>query len=182
MGLSNGLSCVAGCFSLCLNPHRCLQSEVLSLHFPALKPWVVGLSCSPVVPPSYPQANVRLPGPPATALPSILAAQLPISTLLPVWVSVSSLTPWLSGFHTVRFSGSSGWFLFLNLLLSFFWLCEEAWCVYLCLHLGWKSPIYYGNFINFTLHSPKNVLYSAMSFVALQHSEKPFFLPLSLTT
>ena len=30
-------------------------------------------------------------------------------------------------------------FLFLNLLLSFFWLCEEAKCVYLCLHLGWKS-------------------------------------------
>ena len=30
-------------------------------------------------------------------------------------------------------------FLFLNLLLSFFWLCKEAQCVYLPLHLGWKS-------------------------------------------
>ena len=26
----------------------------------------------------------------------------------------------------------------LNLLFPFFWLCEEAQCVYLCLHLGWK--------------------------------------------
>ena len=42
-----------------------------------------------------------------------------------VWTSVSSLTPWLLDFHIVRFSGSSGYFLFLN-LLSFFWLCEDA--------------------------------------------------------
>ena len=32
------------------------------------------------------------------------------------------------------------WLFFVfKLLLSFFWLCEEAQCVYLCLHLGWKS-------------------------------------------
>ena len=31
------------------------------------------------------------------------------------------------------------YFLFLNLLLSFFWLCKEAQCVYLHLHLGWKT-------------------------------------------
>ena len=30
-------------------------------------------------------------------------------------------------------------FFVLKLLLFFFWLCEEAQCVYLCLHLGWKS-------------------------------------------
>ena len=35
-------------------------------------------------------------------------------------------------------SGSSGYFLFLNLLLSFFWLCQEPKRIYLCLHLGWK--------------------------------------------
>ena len=39
-------------------------------------------------------------------------------------MNVSSLTPWLLDFYTVQFSGSSGYFLFLN-LLSFFWLCEE---------------------------------------------------------
>ena len=34
--------------------------------------------------------------------------------LLPVWTNVSSLFPWLSDFHAVRFSVSSGCFLFLN--------------------------------------------------------------------
>ena len=56
-----------------------------------------------------------------------------------VWVNVSSLTPWLLDFHTVRFSVSSGCFFVFKLLLSFFWLCEEAQCIYLLLHLGWKS-------------------------------------------
>ena len=55
---------------------------------------------------------------------------------LPVWMNISSLTP--SDFHTVRFSGTSGYFLFLNLLLSFFQLCEEAKDIYLCINLGWK--------------------------------------------
>ena len=62
--------------------------------------------------------------------------------LLPVWMNVSSLTPWLLDFLTVWFSGSPGCFLFLNLLLSFFQLCEEAQCIYLCLHLGRKSAIF----------------------------------------
>ena len=31
------------------------------------------------------------------------------------------------------------WLFFVfKLLLSFFWLCKEAQCVCLCLHLGWK--------------------------------------------
>ena len=53
-------------------------------------------------------------------------------------MNVSSLTPWLWDIHTVWFSVSSGCFLFLNVLLSFFGLCEEAQCIYLCLHLGRK--------------------------------------------
>ena len=32
------------------------------------------------------------------------------------------------------------WLFFVFKLLSFFWLCEEAQCVYLRLHLGRKSP------------------------------------------
>ena len=41
MGLSNKLSCEAGSFSRCrLIPHRCFQSVVLRLYFPALEPWV----------------------------------------------------------------------------------------------------------------------------------------------
>ena len=71
---------------------------------------------------------------------SPLRPSYPSPPLLPIWVNVSSLTPWLSDFYTVRFSVSSGCFLFFN-LLSFFRLCEEAQCVYLCLHLGRKSLI-----------------------------------------
>ena len=34
------------------------------------------------------------------------------------------------------------WLFFVfKLLLSFFWLCEKAQCVYLCLHFGWRSLI-----------------------------------------
>ena len=35
------------------------------------------------------------------------------------------------------------WLFFVFKLLSFFWLWEEAQCVYLCLHLGRKSRISY---------------------------------------
>ena len=39
------------------------------------------------------------------------------------------------------------WLFFVfKLLLSFFWLCEGAQCVYLCLHLGFAPP-----FLFFTL-------------------------------
>ena len=37
--------------------------------------------------------------------------------LLPVWMNVSSLSPWLLEFHTIQFSVSSGYFLFLNVVL-----------------------------------------------------------------
>ena len=59
-------------------------------------------------------------GPPATALLRVLSAWPPSQPLPPVWMNVSSLTPCLSDFYTVQFSGSSACFLFLNLLLSFF--------------------------------------------------------------
>ena len=63
---------------------------------------------------------------------------LPVSAPLPVWMNVSSFSPWLSDSHTVQFSVSSGCFLFLNLLF-FFWLCKEAKYIYLCFYLGQKS-------------------------------------------
>ena len=59
--------------------------------------------------------------------------------LLLVWMNVSSLTPWLFDFHTVQFSGSSGYFLFLNLLLPFFsGFARRDSVSTLCLHLGQK--------------------------------------------
>ena len=63
----------------------------------------------------------------------------PSPPFLLVWVSVSSLSPWLLDFHTVRFF-CHFWLLFVfKLLLSSFWLFEEARCVCLCLYLGQKS-------------------------------------------
>ena len=131
------------------------------LYFPVLEPWVAGSAslpscssqlsthkCGTTWSPSHHLARSSLPDaalpnqilqPPPhhkSSLPSCLS--LP---LLPGWMNVSSLTLWLSDFHKVWFSGSYGCFLFLNLLLSFFWLCEEVKCIYLRLYLGWKSRI-----------------------------------------
>ena len=63
----------------------------------------------------------------------------PSPPLLLVWMNVYSLTPWLSDFHTVQFSGSYGYFLFLNLLLSFFSLCKEVKCIYLLMPPSWPE-------------------------------------------
>ena len=70
---------------------------------------------------------------------SPLRPDCPSLPLLLVWMNVSSLTSWLS-----RLPCSSifcqFWLVFVfKLLLSFFWLCKEAQCVYLCLHLGQNS-------------------------------------------
>ena len=55
------------------------------------------------------------------------------------WLTVS-LIPWLSEFHAVWFSGTSGCLLFFNLLLSF-WLYEQVKDFYLCLHVGQNSSL-----------------------------------------
>ena len=117
--------------------------------FPCWNPASHGLSHSPVVPPSLSTCTLGPPGPPATASSTQssscclavhpLCPSCPSLPLLPVGMNVSSLTPWLSDFYTVQFFGSSGYFLFLNLLLSFFWLRKELKYIYLCLLLGQKS-------------------------------------------
>ena len=57
---------------------------------------------------------------------------------LPVWLFclTVSLIPWLSEFHAVWFSGTSGCLLILDWWLSSFWLWEEMKGFYLCLCLG----------------------------------------------
>ena len=84
----------------------------------------------------------------------------PSPPLLLVWMNVSSLSPWLSWlseFYTLQFSVSSGCFFVFKLLLSFFWLCEEAQCVYLGLHLGqklWnKNPVFFHPWLWFFFRS-----------------------------
>ena len=110
-----------------------------------LEPWVVWSASLPAVCLVYLCVNVGPQGLPATTLWGLLAAAWPASfhnlpphwvhqplpcressppgclspPLLPVWINVSSLSPWLSDFHTVRFSVSSGCLLFLNCCPSF---------------------------------------------------------------
>ena len=95
---------------------------------------------SPVVPAGLSTHECGNSHPPrSTALPDLLT-RLPISAPPTRLDECFFFTPWLSDFHAVWFSGSSGCFLFLNLLLSF-WLCEEVKRFYLCLHLGWPSSL-----------------------------------------
>ena len=145
VGPSNELSCEAESFSCHLNPHRIFTARSFKAFFSGTGT----LGCmvclaTQLFLPVYPHANV---GPPAAVLPSWSSnchlATSPLCpgflslSLLPIWMNVSSLTPWLPDFYTVRFSGSSGVSLFLNLLFFLFW--EEAKFIYLRLHLVQKS-------------------------------------------
>ena len=93
---------------------------------PCWNPGFCGLSPSQWFFPAYRPTSVGPTGPPATSLAvHPLHSSCPSLPLLTVWMNVS-LTPWLSNFHEVWISGSSGCFLFLSLLLLFFWLCKEV--------------------------------------------------------
>ena len=138
MGLSNELWLWSWEFLLLLQPPQVCIAQ----GFKALFLHIGTLSFAVCLTPQlfllvYLHANVETPD-----LPAALAMSPPYPgclslPLLPVWMNVSSWTPWLSEFHTVWFSGSCGYFLFLNFLS--FWLCEEAQCIYLHLCLGWKQ-------------------------------------------
>ena len=100
VGLSNKLSCEAGSFSRCLNPHRFFQSEVLncnfpSLEIPALESCVVRsfllpncssrFICMQIWDCQVSQLPPRPPRPPATTLVYILSA--PAAHLCPSYKS-----------------------------------------------------------------------------------------------
>ena len=122
--------------------------------------------CFPPLPflPVYLCANVGPQGLPATTSWGLLAAAwpAPFHNSPPCWVRLQppgcqSSLPQLpvsappTGLDECFFFISLGirlpyssifcqfWLFFVfKLLLSFFWLCKEAQCVYLRLHLGWK--------------------------------------------
>ena len=129
MGLSKELSYEAGSFSCCCNPHRIFQPEVLRLYLPALEPqvarsvwlpsfssWFIhtqmwdwpllqpppGLICQPG--PHLPQSSSHC------LARSLLCPSCLSLSLLPVWMKVSSLTPWLWDFLQ---------FIFLMVLVIF---------------------------------------------------------------
>ena len=113
---------------LCWNPGLCGPSHSLAVP-PGLSWYECGKSHLPAAAWSTQSAGRHL-------APCLLHHGFPSLLLLLVWMNVSSLTSWLLDFHAVWFYGSSDCFLFLNWLLSFFWLCEEVKCIYLRLHLG----------------------------------------------
>ena len=87
----------------------------------------------------YLRMNVELPSSQAAALLQVLSSPLLISappTSLDECFFFNYLVAGLP--HSSTFCQFWLFFVF-KLLLSFFWLCEEAQCVYLRLHLGWKS-------------------------------------------
>ena len=114
--------------------------------------------------PVYLRENVGLQGLPATILWGLLAAAWPalFHNLPPRWVrqprcccesspprlpvsapltSLDECFFFISLVVGLPYSSifCQFWLFFVfKLLLSFFWLCEEAQCVYLCLHLGRK--------------------------------------------
>ena len=127
-------------------PSQVFSIRGLRLYFPELEPWVApsvtqSTSCClagqlQLCPPS---STIRgLAGSASSALPWVLSTQLPVSappTHLDECFFFISLVVGLP--YSLIFC--QFWLLFVfKLLLSFFWLWEEAQCVYLCLHLGWK--------------------------------------------
>ena len=88
-------------------PPQVFSVRGLRLYFPELELWVA-------------ECVTRSTSHHFATSPLHPAAQSP--PLLLVWINVSSLTPWLSDFHTVQFSGSSGCcfvFKFVVVLLLF---------------------------------------------------------------
>ena len=114
----------------------------LRLYFPVLEPWGCTVCFAlPLFLLVYLCANVGLQGLPVTILPWVLSAQLRVSTPptgLDECVFFNSLVVGLP--YNLIFCQFWLFFVF-KLLLSFFWLCEEAQCVYLYFHLGWKSAL-----------------------------------------
>ena len=141
MGASNGLSCEAGSFSCCHNPIRFTARGFEPFFSLCWNPGLHGLSHSPVCSSRF--IHTRMWGPPLCQAPpcqEFSPPGCPSLPLLQVWMNVSSLTPWLLDFYTVGFSGISGYFLFLNLLLFFIWLWEEV--VYLPMPPYWPEVLY----------------------------------------
>ena len=108
-----------GCISLCWSPGVALSLPLCSSLFICSWMWDhqvhQPLFCRESSPPS------------CTSLPLLL-----------VWMNVSSLTPWFVGLPYSSFFCPFWLFFVFKLLLSFFWMCEEAQCVYLHLNLVQK--------------------------------------------
>ena len=129
-------------------PPQVFSISGLRLYFSTLELWVVqsvtrSTSCCLTgqlqLGHPAPQSATSL-GPPAAALPHLLSAPLPVSTPPPSLDECFFFISFVVGLPYSSIFCQFWLFFVFKLLLSLFWLCEEAQCVYLCLHLGrkWK--------------------------------------------
>ena len=131
MGLANALSCEAGSLSCCVpNPHGLFQSEVCLGYVVCFTPRrLSGLSVRECGAAGSASGQTACPVPPTLhqsrsrhGHASPVCPGCPSPPLLPVWMNV------IFYFLGVGFPCRS--------IFCQFWLCDEAQCVYLCLHLG----------------------------------------------
>ena len=127
MGPSDSLCCEIGSFSCHHHPFRFLKPEVLWLYFRMLELWFsrsVSLPhCSSLFICMWIWDHLVHQLLNLAAWPVYPNCLFPC--LLSVWINVSSLTPWLSDFFTVQFSGSSGCFCFYIVCCPFG--CVRKW-------------------------------------------------------
>ena len=133
VSLFNELSCEAGSFSRCCNPHRYLQSEVWG--FISL-PWNPGLRWSVLLPSCsswFICMQCWIAHSAAAALPGVLPA--------PDFVSVPPASQNECFFFNSLVVGLPYSLIFCSsgYICCLIWLCEEGKCICLHLHLGWKS-------------------------------------------
>ena len=124
VGPLNGLSGEIGSFFHCPNPHWFLQPEVLRHYFPVTEPWATqsGVGLGLLAPQQSLQflstthecetalstgSHHHCLATPTLCPPHPRSPALP---LLPIWMNIFSLNPWLLDFHTVHSSGSSSCF------------------------------------------------------------------------
>ena len=128
-------------------PHGCFQSEVWGFISPHWSPGLPGLFAPPLFLLVYLCSNVGPQGLLAAAWPAPFHSPPPCCKSSGPWLSVSAPPTGLDECFffislVVGLPYSSifcqFWLCFVFKLLSFFWLCEEAQCVYLRLHLGRK--------------------------------------------
>ena len=157
MGLSNELSCDAGSFSYCLNPHRFFSWRFIGFISQCWSPGLHGLCRSPVVPPSlsafkcgiscsasshlawstsHPFAHLGLS---AAALLGVLSAWLPISAPPISLDECFFFNSWVVRLPYSLISCQFWLFFVFKLVVVLLFVVWEAQCVYLRLHLGWKS-------------------------------------------
>ena len=148
------------------SPHCFLQPEVVGTHLigTGTLGWVVwcgaGIPCFRGITPDInpPHVGVAPPVPHLQTSQRLSASQhLSVSpTLLPVWMNVASLIPWLSNFHIARFSDNSGWYLLYSWVVIF---AVVVWSVKPCLPTlaSWLEVLWPSILITFTLAMTPNV-------------------------